>query len=654
MIDVLLAIVIATCAAALGLAVLRVVDAMPAEPRDHLLAGLLAGLGLTSLLGLGLAAVGLLRWWWLGFAAVGALAVGGRSVAAAVRHVEVRRDPVGRILLAVCVLVVVAELPALLAPPVGGDQTWYALVYPRLYGTAGTLVPTPWTYWGQQQLLQGFLSAVAFALRGDVLARLLNLLSGLVAAAAIASLVERHLGRGLGAVAAGMFLTLPMTCALVLRTGPGLVLVAYATAATASVLDWSRTEGAGDLRRATLFAGLAAGSAMVGVVTPVVLALLVFALMVERAWPVGRVLATTVGLACLLSVVAGPWYVRNALQTGDPFHPYGEAIFHARHWSAAATRYLAEQREQYRSAAVDEIRPGPAHDVARLPWDLTMHPGSPRSVYDVGPFALAFLPAVVLLRRRRDRAVIVAATAVAFVAVATVAEPRAALPGVALAIAAGVPAAVALCGRALAAVVLAASLVANVATASAIDRRLWIDQVRTSVGAMSSDAFLRTHSPRFRFWERANAAIPPTGRVALLETTPHPYWVAHPFVLLSYLEQGLVDYRTVDTVDALAQALGELRVGWVAVDTSGLEASGDPFEASVMRLWRALLATQGQLVLRADGYALYALRPVTAVAGTTAGREAEEVAHGHALRGPQGVSVVCDLETTGLHRKVLF
>ncbi len=647
--DVVVLAAIVTCASALGLSVLGALGALPRAPRDHVLAGLLVGLGLTSMLGLVLAGAGTLRPGWLVAAGVVALAIGGRRLGA----VAALRRPRGRaawLLAAVCVLMLAAELPATLAPPVGGDQTWYALVYPRLYAAAGALVPTPWSYWGQQQLLEGFLSAVAFTLRGDVLARLVYLLYAGLGAAALATLTRRHLARSLGPATAAMFLTLPMTCALVLRAGPGLALVAYAALATSAVLDWARGERAGDLARAAVLAGLGAGTSVLGLLVPVVLALVVLVVTIERAWPIGRVLSTGVAMGLVVVAMASPWYARNALDVGDPFHPFGGRFFTARHWTPAAADYLAEQREQHRPATADDDTRALVREVVRRPWRLTMDPASPRSANDVGPFVLAFLPAVVLLRRRRDVALIVASLAVAFVCGSTWTEPRAALAGVALGIAAAVPAARMLCGRRVAAAVLTFTLVANVATASQVDRRMWVDQVRAGIGLMAPDAFLRTWSPRYRFWQLANEAIPPDERVALLEKTPHPYWVARPFMLLSYLEQGLVDYRRVDTVDALAHTLAEMQVRWVAVDTAGLEAAGDPFEASVTRLWRALLAAQGERVVRADGYALYALRPVTAVATAADG----EVAWGHALRAPQGLSVVCDLGTTRLHPKVLF
>jgi hypothetical protein len=109
------------------------------------------------------------------------------------------------------------------------------------------------------------------------------------------------------------------------------------------------------------------------------------------------------------------------------------------------------------------------------------------------------------------------------------------------------------------------------------------------------------------FWQRANAAIPDGEGVVVLEKIPHPYYIARPFALLSYLEQELVDYRVVRTPDALDAATRALGARWVAVDVDGLQAADDPREAAVTALWREFLATHTHPVLEAGGYALYAL-----------------------------------------------
>src|SRR5262249_23428897 len=164
------------------------------------------------------------------------------------------------ILVGVCVLLLLAEAPTWFAPPVGGDQTKYHLAYPRLYALAGGLVPTPWSFWGQQQWLQNFLYAIAFVLRGENLARLLNAVSGVLAALALGTLVRRHLDRRLGAVAGALFFTMPMCWSQMVRAGVDVCLVAYTAMAATAWLDWAAGQRGADLRRAGVFAGLAGGS----------------------------------------------------------------------------------------------------------------------------------------------------------------------------------------------------------------------------------------------------------------------------------------------------------------------------------------------------------------------------------------------------------
>jgi hypothetical protein len=130
---------------------------------------------------------------------------------------------------------------------------------------------------------------------------------------------------------------------------------------------------------------------------------------------------------------------------------------------------------------------------------------------------------------------------------------------------------------------------------------------------------LAKHSERYVFWREANRAIPAAGTVAIFEKIPHPYYIERPFVLLSYLEQGLVDYRQVTTPTALHRATAQLGVTHVAVHEAGARAGEDPFEAQVTALWRLYLVELGDPVLRAGGYALYRIPPIHSAPEATRG-----------------------------------
>ncbi|MGH7896108.1 MAG: glycosyltransferase family 39 protein [Candidatus Binatia bacterium] len=609
----LLAVVLAASAAG-GLVALRTADALPEAEHEHLLSGLATGLGLASILALALAALHALRPLPLGVAGGLALAVGAASLWRAVRAVRLPRGAFSWALVAACGLVLLAEAPTWFAPPIGGDQTKYHLAYPRLYGLAGGLVATPWSFWGQQQWLQNFLFAIAYALRGEDLARLLNAITGVTAALGLATLARRHLGEGLGVLVGALFFTMPMTWSQMTRAGADMSVVLYAALAMSAWLDWVASERRGDLRRAAIFAGFAGASKVMGLLVPVLVGVGVLVVLARRRWSPGRTLAAAVSYGAIALTLLAPCYVRNAIDTGNPLHPFGNGAFHGRYWSPAAAAYLDTYYDQYRTREAGDRggKPYVGLEVLRFPWDLTMHPESfengKRQGQDVSPLPLAFAPAVLLLARTRWQALAIGALGVAYGAIiagGAWAHPRYVLPGTALALTAAVAGARALVGERVLPWIVAFTVAGDLALTSRMLRPMWPDQVRVALGRMTPDAFLARYSDRYVFWREANRVIPPTGRVAVLEKIPHPYYIERPFVLLSYLEQGFVDFRAVTTPDAVLETLRALGVTHVAVEVKGLDAAADPFEQQVTSLWRASTTRLDPPVLTAGGYALY-------------------------------------------------
>ena len=616
MIDLVLLAALLAASGAAGLAALRAADALPRRRCEHLLAGVATGLGLAGAFGLALAAAHLLRPLPVLAAAAVALAIGGRALVAALRAVRLPRGPFAWGLLLVCGVLLVAQAPTWFAPPVGGDQTKYHLAYPRLWADAGGFVPAPWTFWGQQQWLQNFLFALAYAVRGEDLARLVNAASGVTAALALATLARRHLDRRLGVVVGALFFTMPMTWSQMTRSGADASVVLYGALAVSAWLDWATGQRAGDLRRTAVFAGFAGASKVMGLLVPALVGVGVLAVLARRRPPPSRAAGSSLAYGLVALVLLAPAYVRNAVETGNPLYPFAHGLFPGRHWSAEAGAYLDTYYAQYREREAGErgARPYEGIQVAWFPWDLTMHPESfekgRRQGQDVSPFLLAFAPAVLLLRRRRRAALAIAGIGLAYggiIAVGAWAHPRYVLPGTALVLVASAAGAQALAGRRILPWIVAATVLGNVALTSRMLRPMWPDQVRVALGRLDPETFLVRHSSRYEFWREANRAVPPDGRVAVLEKIPHPYYIERPFVLLSYLEQGLVDFRTVSTPDAVLAALRGLGATHVAVETAGLQAAADPFERQVTALWRGVVGRLGAPVLTAGGYALYVL-----------------------------------------------
>lgn len=618
MIDLVYVVLALAVAGASGAVLLRATAAEPDDDRDRLLCMVAVGLGAWGLIGLALAAAQVLRASVILAIGVAALLSGGRDLAGVLGAVLRRARRWPRPVLAVTTgTTLIVMLITVLAPAVTGDQTKYQLAYPKLYAEAGGLVATPWSFWGQQQFLQNFLFAVAYAVRGERLALLLNASWIVLAAAALARLVDRHLWRGAGGSAAALLVTMPMAWSLTTKAGADLALVAYTTLGMTALLDWRSAGDGASLRRAALAGGLAGGTKVMGLLTPALLgAGIVIGAPSGRRGPAVRLrAATTFGLLGL--VLAAPPYVRNAFETGNPLHPFAASIFPTKHWSPEANAYLEEYYRQYRAerAVRREGAPYRGWEVLRFPWDLTMAPESferaARQSLDTGPFVLAFLPAAIALAWRRRRAAWILGVGVTYVAIIALgawAHPRYVLPGIVLVLAVGVAGARAISGRWFGAIV-AVTLLGQLVVTSRLALPGLAERARAAVGVRSRAEYLEAQSDRYRFWRRACPVIGTAGSVMVLEKIPHPYFIACRFVLASYLEQQLVDYRALTSVAALDAAARGLGVTYVAVALPDLARRADPYETRVTELWRDWIQTLGRPVLEQPPYALYALPP---------------------------------------------
>jgi 4-amino-4-deoxy-L-arabinose transferase-like glycosyltransferase len=516
-----------------------------------------------------------------------------------------------------------------MAPAVGGDQTKYQLVYPRLFAESGALVPTPWSFWGYMQYLVNMLFTAAFVLRGDVLARFVNVAYGVLATLAVFALGRRCFGRAVGFWAALLFFVMPFTATLMIRAWVEFALTFYVVLAVLAVLAWRDAPEGGQawLGVGAVMGGFAAGTKLMGVLAPALLGVVVLATAAARAG-LRPALRATVGFGAVALVVASPCYLRNAAATGNPIFPFGYGVFGGRHWSAEAARGLDDYYAAYRETHARK-RGATAYgswvEALRFPWDATMAPYAFEKVgrwaYDVGPFLLAFVPGVVLLRRD-PRVWILLSLGVAYGATVVLgmwAHPRYVHPTLPLFLVVAVHALWTLAGRGVrarraAVAVLAATTGLQAATALRVVAPLVPDSARVALGRMSEDAFLRRYERRYPLWDLVNREVPEQGNVLVLAMIPHPYHLTRRFTLASPLEQGAIDYRRLATVDDLAAALAPYGVTHVVREPEEERAAANPVGERVLELWDGLIARSEKVAETTTG-AIYRLGPLVAERG---------------------------------------
>jgi len=533
--------------------------------------------------------------------------------------------------IAIGVALLAAELVMVSAPPVGGDQTKYQLVYPRLFAEAGRLVATPWSFWGYMQYLGNMLYTAAFALRGDVLARLFNVAFGVLCTLAVFATGRRWFGRGVGVWAALLFATMPLTTTLMVRAWVEFALTLYVLLAVVAVMSWRETGSRAWLALGAVMAGFAGGTKLMGVLAAALLGVLIVVEILRRQGRAAIVpaLRAAIGFGLLAAVVASPCYLRNAVATGNPIFPFGYGVFGGQSWNADAARALDGYYAAYRDTQARK-RGAAAYastwETLRFPWDATMAPQSfeetARFAYDVGPFVLAFAPGALLLMRNPRVAVLVtfALGYGAIIVFGMWAHPRYVHPTLPLLLVAGVTLLHALrAGGAWASRAVTATLAVTVLVQTGLSLRvlqpLFPASALVAAGRMSAEEYLRRFERPYPLWSTVNATVPADETVLVLGMIPHPYHLHVRFVLASPLEQAAIDYRRITTVDELLAALAPFHPTWVAWERMPEKPGTNPLGTRVTDLWEGLVE-RAEKVAETSAGALYRLNPTN---GSTLG-----------------------------------
>lgn len=327
---------------------------------DRLLAvvsRLCTGLVLWALLVLALGLTGLLRAGvLLGMTVVLALA-GLVAIARAGLRWPQRRNH--RMVLGVISLALVVDLVGAAVPPTSADALSYHLALPALSLRHGHLIEPFWQWLGFDPNLTELVYTQGLAVGGGPTASALGAVFAVLATIAVYGLA-RELGGGnrAGGLGAALFVlqgivTWEATGAFV-ELGTSL----FTALAAWHVVRAARSRAAGSAMWSGGAAGAAAATKYTGLFALVAVAgILAVTTRSRRA-------VVTASLAAV--VVAGAWYLRNGVVTGNPLYPY---LFGGKDWTPASNALLGPLRHAY-GDGVSPLR------LPLLPLDLIRHGGS--------------------------------------------------------------------------------------------------------------------------------------------------------------------------------------------------------------------------------------------------------------------------------------
>jgi len=397
--DLLVWLALLSVATALGSKLTRRISYHTLLERLVFSAGL--GLALISLLTLGLGLLGLLhRWLFWGLLIGGAVLLWPefRRLTRALRRSRkpVLPGPWERFLAFFIAATLLLSLLLALAPPVAWDALTYHLVGPERYLQAQRLTFEFDNYYLFFPEFSEMLFTAGMALKGDIIAQLLHFSYLLLTVAALGAFAWRYWERRQGLLAAALFLSIPTAVQIAAWAYVDLTLTFYSFAALYALLNWlnppesqaAHPPGTGWLLLAGLFSGACAAIKYTGLTCLLVLGAVLLLALIQRRLAPRRFLGGLLVIGLTTCLVAGPWYIKNIVVTGNPIYPL---LWGGRGWNEISTRWLLVLGQ-----------PMSFLDLLLVPWTLTILGQQGTVAYDAtcSPLFLTLLPLLLLVRRQ--------------------------------------------------------------------------------------------------------------------------------------------------------------------------------------------------------------------------------------------------------------
>ena len=130
----------------------------------------------------------------------------------------------------------------------------------------------------------------------------------------------------------------------------------------------ARSRGAaptGYLVGSALFAGFAAGCKYTAMIQAIFIGLAIVYVGARSSWSLVRIGGNGAIVAGVVTLVAGPWFAKNWLLTGNPLFPFAHEVFRGADWDQGRADVLAHSLKEW--GGLRELS-----DLVTLPWDVSV------------------------------------------------------------------------------------------------------------------------------------------------------------------------------------------------------------------------------------------------------------------------------------------
>jgi len=299
-------------------------------------------------------------------------------------------------------------------PRVSWDANVYHLTVPRLYLEQGGFLRIPFNVYSNWPLNTELLFAMAMVFRSYILAKLVHFGFGCLCSLLVYQVVREEAGSWAGWCAVVLLLMNPIVLLEMRVAYVDLASALYLTLGFVVVHQWldRRDSGMRWLLVGGVFAGLAAGTKLTGIVGALSLSMLLMVVLLRRSASLSELVKPIASLMIPSVVLLLPWLIKTWVFTGNPVYPFLFSQFGGPEWSPELQRQLTDWQ---RSIGMGRS----LSDYLLLPVRVILDGGRGYARFDgeISRLWIAILPLSMWMARDRpivSRAVLTSATYFAF------------------------------------------------------------------------------------------------------------------------------------------------------------------------------------------------------------------------------------------------
>ena len=292
---------------------------------------------------------------------------------------------------------VIAGLLFVFTPATGNDALSYHLTVPREYLSHHGFFYIPGNLFSNYPLLGEMLYLIGLSLSGESVAKGIHFLTTLLVLVSMHQFSKFYLSNESPRyIPALIFFTIPSVFIIAHQAYTDLILTFYVFLAVWAYANWyHRSESeSGWLILSGILSGLAAGTKYAGLYLPF---LGCFGICLAARYRRNDVQQVSRNLLCYIAaflVTGCPFYIKNAILTGNPIYPFFYGIFGGKGWDATLGRYydLFLQNLGMGRSLIDYLL---------LPWNLSFRAklNSPQFDGIIGPLFFLMLPLLFFIRK---------------------------------------------------------------------------------------------------------------------------------------------------------------------------------------------------------------------------------------------------------------